>query len=127
MAEVVGAELRLKAVHGVPERSRHSSCIGYDDVESLPARQESVGAGANALQTGQVERYQLEAATIRRSVLSHLRSRGCGFLKVPRCSCHMRAVGRKSPRRLNPDARGRAGDENAFSVQIDPRQNIVCR
>ena len=125
MAEVVGAELRLKAVHGVPEWSRHYSRIGYDDVESLPARQEFVGAGADALQTGQIERDQLEAATIRRGVLLHLRGRGCGFLKVPHCSCHLRAVGRKSPRRLNADARGHAGDENAFPVQIDSRQNLV--
>src|SRR6202790_5210590 len=36
MAEVAGAELRLKTVHGVPEWSRHYSSIGYDDVESLP-------------------------------------------------------------------------------------------
>src|ERR1700740_23559 len=83
MAEVVGAELRLKTVHGVPEWSRHYSCIGYDDVESLPRRQEFVGAGADALQTGQIERDQLEAATIRCGVLLHLRGRGCGFLEVP--------------------------------------------
>jgi hypothetical protein len=36
-----------------------------------------------------------------------------------------RAVGRKSRRRLNADARGRAGDEDAFPVQIGPRQNLV--
>src|ERR1700733_11606009 len=75
MAEVVGAELRLKTVHGVPEWSRHYSCIGYDDVESLAARQKFVGAGADALQTGQIERDQLEAAAIPRGVLSHLRGR----------------------------------------------------
>jgi hypothetical protein len=126
MAEVVGAELRLKAVHGVPEGSRHYSCIGYDYVESIPARQKLVGAGADALQTGQIERDQVEAATIRRGVLSHLRGRGFGFLNVPRRSDNLRAVGRKSPRRFNPNARGHAGDENAFSVQIDSRQNIVC-
>ena len=126
VAQVVGAELRLKAVHGVPKWSRHDSCIRYDHVERLPARKEFVGAGADALQTGQIERDQLETATIRRSVHSHLRSRSFGFFKVPRCSCHLRAVGRKSPRRLNPDARGHAGDENAFSMQIGPRQNIVC-
>src|ERR1700730_15579039 len=125
MAEVVGAKLCLKAVHGVPEWSRHYSCIGYDDVESLAARQEFVGAGANALQTGQIERDQLEAATVRRGVLLHLRGRRFGFRKVPYCSCHLRAVGRKGPRRLNADARGHAGDENAFPVQIDSRQNLV--
>src|ERR1700722_1168295 len=38
MAEVVGAELGLKAVHGVPEWSRHDSCIGDDHVETLAAR-----------------------------------------------------------------------------------------
>src|SRR4029077_5386458 len=103
MAEVVGAELRLEAVHGVPKWSRHDSCIGYDHVESLPALQEFVGAGADALQTGQIERYQLEAATIPRGSLSPLRGRGFGFLKVPRRSCHLRAVGHKSPRCLNPD------------------------
>src|SRR5579871_4774770 len=39
MAEVVGTELRLKTVHGVPKWSGHDSCIGYDHVESLAARQ----------------------------------------------------------------------------------------
>ena len=116
MAEVVGAELRLKTVHGVPKWSGHDSCIGYDHVESLAARQKFIGAGADALQTGQIERDQLETATVRRSVLLYLRGRGCGFLKVPRCSCHLRAVGCKSSRRLNPDACRHAGDENAFSV-----------
>src|SRR5580658_7440301 len=95
MAEVVGAELRLKTVHGVPKWSGHDSCISYDHVESLAARQKFIGAGANALKTGEIERDQLEAATIRRRVLSHLHGRGFGFLKVPRCSYHMRAVGRK--------------------------------
>jgi hypothetical protein len=125
MAEVVGAELGLKAVHGVPEWSRHYTRIGYDDVESLPTRQEFVGAGVDALQTGQIERDQLEAATIRRSVFLHLRGRGCGFLTVPHCSCHLRAVRCKSPRRLNADACGHARDENAFPVQIDSRKNLV--
>src|SRR5580704_4016817 len=125
MAEVVGAELRLKAVHVVPKWSRHYSRIGYDHVESLPARQEFAGAGADALQAGQIERDQLEAATIPRGVLSHLRGRAFGFLKVPRCSYNLRAAGRESPRRLNADTCGHAGDENASSVQIDPRQNIV--
>src|SRR5579862_5908423 len=62
MAEVVGAELRLKAVHGVPKWSCHYSCVGYNHVERLSARQEFVGAGADALQTRQIERDQLEAA-----------------------------------------------------------------
>src|SRR5579872_6411057 len=75
MAEVVGAELRLEAVHRVPKWSRHDSCIGYDHVESLAVRQKFISAGADALQTRQIERDQLEAATIRRGVLSHLRGR----------------------------------------------------
>jgi hypothetical protein len=121
MAEVVGAELRFKAVQGVPERSRHDSCIGYDHIESIPAPQQFVGAGADTLQTGQIERDQLEAATILCRLFSHLRRRCFGFRKVPRCSCHLRAVSRQSARRLNTDARRHAGDENAFPVQIDPR------
>src|SRR6478672_11589144 len=96
MAKVVGAELRLKTVQRVPEGSRHYSSIGYDDVERLPTRQKFVGAGANALQAGQIERDQLEAAAIRPGVFSHLHGRGFGFFKVPRYSCHVRAVGRKS-------------------------------
>src|SRR6202035_4868966 len=125
MAEVVGAELRLKTVQRVRKWRRHYSCVGYDHIESLPARQKFVRAGANALQAGQIERDQLEAAAIRRGVLSHLRGCTFGFLKVPPCSCPLRAVGRKSPPRLNADAGGHAGDENAFPVQIDSRQNLV--
>jgi hypothetical protein len=121
MAEVVGAELRLKAVLCMPKWSRHDSRIGYDNVESLTARQEFVGAGANALQIGQIERDQPEAAPIRRSGLSHLRSCAFGFLTVPRCSYNLRAVGRESPRRLNANTRGYAGDQNSFPVQIGPR------
>src|ERR1700739_2036253 len=37
MAEMVGAELRLKTVHGVPEWRGHDSCIGYEQVDSFPA------------------------------------------------------------------------------------------
>src|SRR4029077_17604022 len=73
MAEMVGAELRLKTVQRMPKWRRHYSCVGYDHIEILPSRQKFVGAGANALQAGQIELDQLEAAAIRRGVLSHLR------------------------------------------------------
>jgi hypothetical protein len=106
--------------NAVPAMPPHS-CISYDQVESVPARQEFIGAGADALQTGQIDRDQLEAATIRRGVFSHLCGRGFSLHKVPCRSYYLRAVCRKSPRRLNADARGHASDENAFSVQIDSR------
>ncbi len=59
-----------------------------------------------------------EASTIGRGVFSHLRGRGFGLIKISRCAYDVRTVGRKNPRRLNADARGNAGDENALSVQI---------
>ena len=126
VAEVIGAELRLKAVHRMAQWSRHYSGIGDDHIESLPTSQEFAGAGADALQAGKIESDQFEAAAIRRGVLSHLRGRGLGFLEVPRCSYYLRAVCRKSPRCLHPDARRYAGDQNPFAMQIDPRQDIVC-
>jgi hypothetical protein len=63
---------------------------------------------------------------IRRGILSHLCRRGFSFDKVPRRSYCLRAVCRKNPRRLHPDARGHASDENPFAMQIDPSQDIVC-
>ena len=73
-----------------------------------------------------IERGQLEAATIRRSILLHLCGRGFGFYQIPRRSHDLRAVCRKSPGRLNSNARGHAGNENPFPMQVDPRQDIVC-
>jgi len=37
----------------------------------------------------------------------------------------VRTVGRERPRRLNSDSRGHSGNENPFSMQVDPLQNIV--
>ncbi len=118
---MIGPELRLKAVDGVAEWRGHHSCIGDDHVESLPPRQEFVGAGADALQVGQIERDQLEAPSVRGGILSHLRGCGFGFRDVPHRSYYLRAVGRKRSRCLHPDPRRYAGDENPFSVQIDAR------
>jgi hypothetical protein len=124
---MIGAELRLKTVHRMAEWRSHYSRIGYDHVEGLALRHQTVGAGSDTLQVRKIERNQLEAATIRRGVFSHVRGCGFGFHQVPGRSDHVCALGGKSPRCLNSDARGHSGNEDPFAVQIDPFENIVCR
>jgi hypothetical protein len=122
---VIGAELRLKTIRRVAERSRHDSCIGDDDVKGLATRLEFVSAGANPLEIGQIERDQLEAATIGRAS-SHFRSRSFRLPEIPRRSCDLCAVRRQSPRGLDSETRGHAGNQNPFALKIDSFQNLVC-
>jgi len=48
VAEMIGAELCLKAVRGMPERCGHYSCVCDDEVERLAYGQQLVGTGAHA-------------------------------------------------------------------------------
>jgi hypothetical protein len=123
---MISAELRLKAVRGMAKWRCHHSGIGYNQVKRLPLREQAIGAGSDALQVRKIERCQLKGAAIRRGILSHLCGGGFGFHQAPRRSHDVRAVRRKSPRRLNSDSRRRSGNEHPFSTQVDPLQDIVC-
>ncbi len=93
---MIGAELRLKAVHGMPEWYCHHSRIGYGQVKRLCRGLQLVGTGADTLQICKIKRDQLEAATVRGSILLHLRGRRSGFYQIPSRSQDVRTVCRKS-------------------------------
>ena len=118
MAKVIRAELGLKSVRCMAEWCGHDSCIGDDHVEGLTFCQQSVGAGAYALKARKIESTKLEAATVGRSVLSHLG--GCSF-SLGQIACranNLRAVGRKGSRRLDSEASRNACHENPFPFEI---------
>src|SRR4029077_3327559 len=101
MAQVISAELRLKAVRRVAKRCGHYSRIGDDHVEAFTVCQQFFGAGTHALEIGKIKRSQLEASAIVCSVLLHLRSRPFSLGQIA-CRTHdLRAVRGKRARSLN--------------------------
>jgi hypothetical protein len=74
----------------------HHSRIGDDHVKRLSLADQAFGAGADALQVRKIERDQLEATTVRSSILLHLCGRGLGFYQIPRRSYDVHTVCRKS-------------------------------
>ena len=92
VAQVIGAELRLEAVGRMPKRRGHHARVGDDDIEGFALRQQSIGAGAHALETGEIERNQLEASAVRRSVCSHLGGRRFGLGQVARRAHYLCAM-----------------------------------
>src|ERR1700722_17496362 len=129
MAEVVGSELGLEAIGGMPERAGHDSGVGDHEIKRLGPGQQRIGAGAHARQRGKVERDKLESAGFRRGG-ADLPGRPLGFGKIARGADDMGAMRDQSARRLDAKAGGNAGDQNSFSAEVDARQNVVgggCR
>src|ERR1700722_1153651 len=129
MAEVVGSELGLEAIGGMPERAGHDSGVGDHEIKRLGPGQQRIGAGAHARQRGKVERDKLESAGFRRGG-ADLPGRPLGFGKIARGADDMGAMRDQSARRLDAKAGGDAGDQNSFSAEVDARQNVVgggCR
>jgi hypothetical protein len=126
VAQVIGAELCLKAVRCMAKRSCHYSCIRDDHIERLTLCHQSISAGAHALEVRKIKLYQLEASAVARSVLLHLC--GCRFrlAQIPRGAHNLRAMRRKGTGGFDPEPGRDAGYQNPFASEIDPGQNIFC-
>ncbi len=66
VAEMVGPELGLEAIGGVPEGRAHHAGIGDHDVEGPPVGEQGVGAGAHALERGEIQLHQVQPGAVRR-------------------------------------------------------------
>ena len=124
VAEVIGAELGLEAVGGVPERRAHHAGIGDHDVERPPVGEQGVGAGAHALERGEIQLDQLQPAAVRR-LSPDLGRRPLRLGEVARGADHLGAMGRERAGGLHAQAGRHAGDEHALSAEIDTRQHII--
>jgi hypothetical protein len=120
VAQMIGAELRFKAVRGMAKRCVHHSRIRDHHVEGLTLRQQRIGACSHALKTGESERNQLQAAAVYRSPLLDLCGRRFRLYQIPRRTHDKRAVRGKRPRSLNSDPSRNAGNENPFPAQTGP-------
>jgi hypothetical protein len=55
VAQVIGAELRFETIRSMAKWCGHHSSIGDHHVKGLVFRQQSIGAGAHALQVGKIK------------------------------------------------------------------------
>ena len=65
VSQVIGPELRLKAVDRVPEGRRHDSGVGDDHIEVFTRVQQPVRSGPHAGEAGEIELDQFEATAAR--------------------------------------------------------------
>ncbi len=124
VAQVIGAELGLEAVRRLAERRRHDAGVGDDQVERLAGRDQGVGAGAYAGQGRQVELRQLQPAAVR-GLGADLGRGGLRLLQVARRADDLGAMGGEGASRLDAEARGHAGHQDALAAQVDARQHVV--
>ncbi len=66
MSQVIGAELRLKAIDRFALGARHDTGIGNDHIERLTRFKQPIGAAAHTVERCQVELDQIKATPARR-------------------------------------------------------------
>ena len=124
MAKMVGAELGFEPVRRLTFRASHHPSVGDHHIERLAGGQKRVGAGAHALEVGEVEPDQLQASAVRR-LLPHHGGGRTAFVEIADGADDLRATSGKRPRRLDPEARRRAGDQHPLAAEVDPRQHVI--
>src|ERR1700721_889906 len=120
VAQMVGAELRLKPIRRMAERGGHHSGIGDDHVESFALCQQSLGPGTHAFQVGKVECNKLKTSAPGGTVLADLGSCRLRLCQIPRCTHYLGAMPDQGPRGLPPGASRDTGHEDSFALQIYP-------
>jgi hypothetical protein len=125
VAQMIGAELRLKTIRRFAKRRGHDAGVGDNDIEGVASCHQLIGAGTHALEIGEVELNELKASTIGRSVLPDLRRRCFSLSQIPCRSHNLRAVRRK--RSFDSKSGGDTGNKHPLAMQIDPRQNLIGR
>jgi hypothetical protein len=127
VAEVVGAELRLKAVGGVSKGRCHYAGVGDDDVEGFAFAEQGVGRGAHTLEVGKVEFEKLKASAICCGVPAYLSSRRLRLCQVARRADNVRAMRGKRARGLHAEAGRDAGYENPFAMEVYAGEDLLGR
>src|SRR5690349_10076207 len=111
MTEMVRAELSLESIRGLAERGGHDTGIGDDEIEGLAGGIERVGAGADALERGEVELDELEPAAIDGGG-AHLLGGPLGLVEIANRADDMGAVGGERAGSLDADAGRDAGHQD---------------
>ena len=125
MSQVIGAELRLKTIGGVAERSGHHAGVGDDPVEDSPLLR-SLSAHSRTL----ARLPRSRAISSRLPPLAAASLRTCrllfGLAEVPRRPYYVCAVRGQSARRLDSEAGRNAGDQYSLAIKPHAFQNIFC-
>src|ERR1700760_4377354 len=122
---MIGAKLRLEAVGGVAEGRGHHTGVGDDDVEEPALVEQSGGAGADALEVGEIEGDQIEAAAVSGRGVAYRCGCGLRLDEIARCADDVGAVGCERASRLDAKTGGDAGDEDPFAAKIDSVEDLV--
>jgi len=124
VAEMVGPELGLEAVGGLTLRAGHDAGVGDDEIERPASGDQSVGAGAHALQRRQIEFCEFEPSAFRR-LRPHPLGRDLGLGEIPRGANNFSAVRSENAGGLDPEPGGDAGDQDALAAEAHAFENFV--
>ena len=124
MSEMIGPELRLEPIGGMPERCPHHASIGDHDIEGPSVGDQRVGAGAHARQRGEIQLHQLQRPPVGR-LSPDLGRRPLRLGQVARGADHLGAMSREGAGSLDPQASRYAGDEHALSAEIETCQHVI--
>jgi hypothetical protein len=119
MAQVIGPELRFKAIFGKAFRAGHDAGIGNDEIERLAFRHEPVRRATHAGKRGKVHLHQL--------YIRNLAGGGMALIQIAHGADDRRAMGGKSAGGFNAKTGGNAGDQNALACEIDAGQHLIRR
>ena len=122
---MIGPELGLEAIGGVPEGRPHHAGIGDHGVEGPPVADQRVGACAPALKRGEIQLHQLQPAAARR-LRPDLGRRPLRLGEVARGADHLGPMGHEGAGRLHAKAGRYARDERAHSAEIPAREHVIC-
>ena len=125
MPEMIGPELRLEPIGGMPERRPHHAGIGDHDIEGPSVGDQRVGAGAHARRRGEIQLHQIEPAAVRR-LSPDFGRRPLRLGEVARGADHLGSMRREGAGGLDPKAGRYAGDEHPLSAEIETCQHIIC-
>ena len=116
VAEVIGAELHLEAVHGLAAGQRHHPGVVDQAVQDFVLRQERRGEGAHRGEAREVERHRGDVRA--RAVGAEALDRRAGLLGVAAGDQHARAVARELAGRLVAEPAVAAGHDQGLAGEV---------
>jgi hypothetical protein len=125
VAQMVGAELRLKSVFGFAEWSCHYARIRDHYIERFAFRDEFIRGGTDALQAGKIQLDQLKATTADLGSFRDLPGCSLRLLKVASGAYDIRSMRREGAGRLHAETSGDPGHKNSFALQVDTGKNLI--
>ncbi len=109
------------------KRGGHDAGIGNDHVEWPALREQTVGAGAHALQAGKIQLDEFKGTAMGRCRFPHLGRGAIGFRQIARGTDDVGSMRHKRSCGFHSQACGNPGNEDAFAPEIHSGKNFVCR